>query len=341
MQSDANATQTDGREKPASFLTSGRIKAAAKLLITGLLFVLLFSQIHWSAIWTALQTIDGTLLFWTCVMWIPTQYLQFLRWDLLAREAGAEVSRRDIHRGYWVGFTLGLITPGRVGEVGRALALHNCPLPRAIGLSAMERAYSAIAMNSFGLLSLVILPRLGWVPPFHFSSVLAETICLVAGLSLLLLGIFPRTLTRPLRWLADKIPLREKIHKAIDPLQLAHPGRSLLYLGLAIISMFTALFQFVLLLRAMGADVPALAGMLAAQLTFFIKGALPFTIGSLGIGEWTAVYCFAGLGITPSVAVAASLLLFFINVFIPSLIGLPFMSTLRVPSVSKPGTTSA
>jgi uncharacterized protein (TIRG00374 family) len=311
------------------------VKTAIRFVVTAILFVLLFWQIQWGDVWTAVRSLDQRLLLWTGLMWLPTQYLQFIRWDLLAREASPTVSRGDIHRGYWVGFTLGLVTPGRVGQVGRALALHNCPMPRAIGLSAMERAYSAVAINSLGLISLVLLPRLGWVPPYDFSSAIAEYFCIAAGAGLLLIGIFPRTLSRPLKWIATKLPLSEKLEKAIEPLGLAKPGRSLFYLVLAIAAMFSALFQFVLLLRAMGATVPMFAGMLAALLTFFIKGALPITIGSLGIGEWTAVYCFKGLGIEPSVAVAASLLLFVLNVFIPSLIGLPFVNSLRIPSFSR------
>ncbi len=268
-------------------------------------------------------------------MWLPTQYLQYLRWKLLAREAGPEVSRGDIYRGYWVGFTLGLITPGRVGQVGRALALHRCSLSRAIGLSAMERGYSALAMNGLGLLALVILPMLGWVPPFPLPGAVTKSLCVAGGSILLLLGVFPRTAFKPLAWLADRLPFREKLRKAVDVMTLTSPLRGTILLLLAIVAMFSALFQFVLLLWAMGSHVPVFGGMLTALLTFFLKGALPISIGSLGVGEWTAVYCFRGLGVEPSVAVAASLVLFTLNVFLPSLIGLPFIHRLRAVPWSK------
>jgi uncharacterized membrane protein YbhN (UPF0104 family) len=158
----------------------------------------------------------------------------------------------------------------------------------------------------------------------------------VAGGSLLLLlGVFPRTAFRPLSWLVDRLPFREKLRKAVDVMTLTTPLRGTLFLLLAIVAMFSALFQFVLLLWAMGAHVPIFGGMLTALLTFFLKGALPISIGSLGIGEWTAMYCFRGLGVEPSVAVAASLVLFTLNVFLPSVIGLPFMQRLRAVPWSK------
>lgn len=316
-------------------------KIVLRIGLTAGLFVLLFWQVSWHQVWDAVQTLDLHLLFWVCLLWIPTQYLQYIRWAILAREAGKGVSRADIHKSYWVGFTLGLVTPGRVGQFGRALALHNCSLSRAIGVSAIERGYSAITINGFGLLAIVMLPWLGWAPPYVMPNAWMRAIVVVAGLLLLVLGVFPRSMFRPLNWLASKLPFREKMERAIDVLKPAGPARGILYLALAAAALASALLQFVLLLRAMGAPVPVFAGMLAALLTFFLKGALPISVGSLGVGEWVAVYCFRGLGVEPSVSVAASLVLFTINVFVPSLIGLPFINTLRGLPLSKPKVDAA
>ena len=321
--------------------SSGAWKLALRIGLTAALFALLFWQVSWRKVWEAVHSLDPTLFWWVCLLWLPTQYLQYLRWAILAREAGDGVSRGDIRRSYWVGFTLGLITPGRVGQFGRALALHNCSLSRAIGVSAIERGYSAITINGFGLLSLVLLPWLGWMPPYATPNTAIRAIIVTAAVLLLIIGVFPRSMFAPLNWLASKLPFREKIERAVEVLKPAGPARGALYLVLAIASLASALLQFVLLVRAMGFQVPIFAGMLAALLTFFLKGALPISIGSLGVGEWTAVYCFRGLGVEPSVSVAASLVLFAINVFIPSMIGLPFIHSLRGLSFSKPGASAA
>jgi uncharacterized membrane protein YbhN (UPF0104 family) len=127
-------------EEPRKHLVLREIgKHTLRVGLTLGLLALLFSQVRWQKVWDAICGADLTLLAWTCVLWIPTQYLQFIKWDLLARDAGDDVSRRDIHRGYWVGFTLGLVTPGRIGQYGRGLALHNCSLSRATGLTVLER----------------------------------------------------------------------------------------------------------------------------------------------------------------------------------------------------------
>ena len=306
-------------------------KIALRSAVTVALLVLLFWQIPLAGVWDAIRNMNGALLAVALLLAIPTQYFQFVRWASLAKEAGEGVSRKDIHRGFWVGYTLGLVTPGRVGQYGRALALHNCSLSRAAGLTILERTYSALVINGFGLIAVVLLPILGWIPPFPLPGIVGEAICLTAGSLLILVGIFPQPMARPLRWIAGKLPLREKTEKAIRVLELVTPQRGSWLLLLASLGLASALLQFVMILSALDSPVPIAAGMLAALLTFFLKGNIPLGIGNLGVGEWTAVVCLAGLGVDSVTAVAASLVLFTMNVFIPGLIGLPFVSTLRVP----------
>jgi uncharacterized protein (TIRG00374 family) len=326
--------ETDHENKPRKSGWSRIFSAILRVLLTVGLLVLLFWQVSWRDVWRIVQSLDMTLLAVTCAMWIPTQWLQFVKWDLLASEASEHIRRSDIHRGYWVGFTLGLITPGRVGQLGRALALNNCSLPRAFGLTAVERGYTALTMNALGLLAIFVLPFLGWQAPIPIP-VWIQIILAIGGVFFLFLGVFPRLMYRPLRWMAGKLPFREKLEQAVDVLQSAGPRRGITLLLLSIAALFSSLFQFVLLIRAAGIHVPLFSGMLAGLLTFFLKGALPISIGSLGVGEWSAIVCYHGLGVDSSVAVASSLLLFVINVFIPSMIGLPFIGSLRMPQFTK------
>ena len=314
-------------------------RVAFRLILTVGLLILLFWQVSWREVWRIVQSLDGTLLAFVCAMWIPTQWLQFTKWNLLAREASDNIRRGDIHRGYWVGFTLGLITPGRVGQLGRALALKDCSLPRAFGLTAVERGYTALTMNALGFLAIFVLPFLNWQAPIPIP-IWIQVVLAIAGVFLLVLGVFPRLMHRPLRWTAGKLPFRDKLEQAVDVLQSAGPGRGITLLALSIAALFSSLLQFVLLIRAAGFPVPMFSGMLAGLLTFFLKGAIPISIGSLGIGEWSAIVCYQGLGVDSSIAVASSLMLFVINVFIPSMIGLPFLSSLRMPRLTKANATA-
>jgi uncharacterized membrane protein YbhN (UPF0104 family) len=308
-------------------------KTAIRSLATVVLLTLLFWQIPLRDVWGDICGMDVSSLIVVLILAVPTQYLQFVRWATLAKDAGPGVSRADIHRGFWVGYTLGLITPGRIGQYGRALALHNCSLARAAGLTFLERTYSALVINGLGLIAVVLLPLLGWVPPYPNTGILVSIVCLAAGAAVLGLGIFPALLSKPLLWVTRRLPFGSKLARAVDVLSLVSPRRGAWLLALAALGLASALLQFVVLLYALKAPVPLFAGMLAALLTFFLKGNIPIGIGNLGVGEWTAVICLAGLGVKAPVAVSASLVLFFINVFVPGLIGLPFMSSLRMPDL--------
>ena len=56
----------------------------------------------------------------------------------------------------------------------------------------------------------------------------------------------------------------------------------------------------------------------------FAKSLLPISIGDLGIREVGSIYFFSLYGISQAAALNASLFLFFINIFIPSILGIYF-----------------
>ena len=82
----------------------------------------------------------------------------------------------------------------------------------------------------------------------------------------------------------------------------------------------TFFLQFIIVLRAFG-RVEIRSLMTAIALIFFIKTALPISIGDLCVREVASVTLFAPLGIQKAAALNASLLHFFITFFIPAIIG--------------------
>jgi uncharacterized membrane protein YbhN (UPF0104 family) len=64
----------------------------------------------------------------------------------------------------------------------------------------------------------------------------------------------------------------------------------------------------------------------------FAKSLLPISIGDLGIREAGSIYFFSLYGISQAAALNASLLLFFINIFIPSVLGIYFIRHQQIPT---------
>ncbi|MBI5059177.1 flippase-like domain-containing protein [candidate division KSB1 bacterium] len=307
------------------------MKTLVRVLITFAVLGSLFWQVKWRAVWDILGSLQAGTLGLVLLLCLPVHLLQFARWSHIAKQSGAAIMPGDLKRGYWVGFTLGLVTPGRLGQYGRALALHGCSMAEAFGISFLDRAYAGFTINGVGLIALSSLPLLGWnsmVPGLNGG---VATVGAALGCAIVLLGFRPSVLVRPFRWIANWLPRREQLFKGINVFGSVSPLSGVLLMILAVGALSAALLQFVLLLHGMGAPVPWMGGMLAVLLTFFLKGLLPFTIGSLGIAEWSAVVILRGFGVEPAQAVGASLLLFTVNVLLPSLVGIPYLSSLRVP----------
>jgi uncharacterized membrane protein YbhN (UPF0104 family) len=303
-----------------------------RALLTLAVIALLFWQVPWTDVVSTAAGMQLRLLIVAILLWLPAHALQLLRWAILARHAGKEATWRHIFRSYWVGFTLAVVTPGRVGQFGRCFAL-NVPVARGLGVSLLERFYASVVLFGAGPLALAAM-ILGGVsfPVGTWRTPLLVGLCLM-GTSVLLLGIFPRILLPVLSWIVRRLPLREKLGQIVGVLDGMHGGLTLGLLALSLSSTAVALVQFVVLLYAMGIVVPFGWGMLAVVVNFFLKASLPISIAGLGVGEWTAVLCLSGLGVAPAAAVAGSLVLFAINVLTPALLGIPVVPTMKLPTV--------
>lgn len=71
-------------------------------------------------------------------------------------------------------------------------------------------------------------------------------------------------------------------------------------------------------------------GLRAAAAVVFVKSALPITFGELGVGEAASIHFFGQFGVPKAAAFDASILLFMINMVIPSLVGLFFLPALKL-----------
>lgn len=293
-----------------------------KIGLTVAILALLLWKVRWQEILASLSQIQTLGFAGALLLWAPNQYLQFLRWKLIAKRAGEQTLRTDIRASYWLGHTLGFVTPGRVGAYGRALFLSNVPLGQAAALTVLERTYSAITVNGLGLIALGVLPQIGWHASWANWGIGVSVVLVAAGSSLMLSGLVPGPIAKLMQKLIGNRTWSVKVIKSLGAITKIPFHTALLYLSLAILSLLISLVQFVLILDALGVTIPFFAGLLAVQLNFFLKGNIPLTLGNLGIGEWTALLCLRGLGVPDAQAIAASLTLFALNVALPSGIGL-------------------
>ena len=92
-------------------------------------------------------------------------------------------------------------------------------------------------------------------------------------------------------------------------------------LALSILHVFTFLLQLTLLIKSFS-SLAMLKGFIAASAIMATKSLIPIAIGDLGIRESLSIFYLSKFNIVQAAAFNASLLLFFINIMIPSLLGM-------------------
>jgi len=216
-----------------------------------------------------------------------------------------------------VGFTFGFITPGRVGEFGRAFFIKDCSWIKVIGISFIDKFFSlsiVIFAGAVGLLSIM------W-NQIHFYVLLPITIfTLVALLLLRYLLVHPELIKGFLYSLNIILPFRDKIKLLISSFDQFRKEQALKLLGLSALFYIIFFTQYVILASAFE-PVPKIGSFQAISSTLLVKSMLPISLGDLGIRESAAVFFFGKIGIKSATAFNASILIFIINILIPSMVG--------------------
>ena len=246
--------------------------------------------------------------------------LEAFKWRQLVRPL-EQVSLLKAVAATLAGCSVSLVTPNRTGEfVGRVLYLR--PELRIAGASLtvlgnLSQVLITLVLGTLGLLFMVLLElplpvRTGW--PLSAMAFVAVLFTLVAAA----LFLFPQLL----RHLLDLVPFlrRYDTHFRV----LSEVPRSALLTTLALSGLryivFTA--QFLALLLLLGADVPLKHAVLAVPVIFLLTTLVPtFMLTELGVRGGVALALLQPLGGAPLVVVAATSLLWSLNVLLPALLG--------------------
>ena len=270
----------------------------------------------------------GCILFAVALV-IPNIYVQYFKWNFLLKLVKPEATARESLFSLLVGFTFGFITPGRVGEFGRAFFIKDCPWVKVMGVAFIDKFFSlaiVIFAGAVGLLSLI------W-SQLHFFVLLPLTVfTLIVLLLLRHLIIHPEIFRGFLYNINIILPFREKIKLLISSFDHFKKKQALKLLGLSILFYLIFFTQYFVLASAFE-PVSVFGSFQAISSTLIVKSMLPISLGDLGIRESAAVFFFGKIGVKSATAFNASILLFMINVLIPSLIGLVLVLKNRLISL--------
>jgi uncharacterized protein (TIRG00374 family) len=295
-----------------------------KLGIAGLLLFLLIRTLKWSEISRVLKNPrDPWMIVFALFLLVPNLALQSLRWHYLLRLHRDTIRPRDSVRSLLGGMVTGFITPGRIGEMGRYLFLEKQDQWEAVGLVFVDKFYSFVIILVAGFWSMVIFLN-HLIPVFRFLTWPVSIVAILITAGGLFLALHPNWLRNGIYQISLIFPYRDRFKGLIEVMDRFGKKRARCFIGLTGVMYCIYTLQFCLLIRAF-APVPWYELIIITSATVFTKTLLPIALADLGIREGAAVFFMRHLGRDPAAAFNSSLLIFIINILIPTLLGLIFL----------------
>lgn len=289
-----------------------------KLGMALVIMIVLVRSLSYKEIFLSLNQAKIHMILLASILLVPNIYVQLGKWRFLVRRIKPGVTFSEIFNSLLIGFTLGFITPGRLGDIGRAFFIKDTPWQRTLGLAVIDKIYAAGVVYIGGITSLLYIGH-------KFLNLYLYVPAALLGLAVIGLVLYillhPQTLRSIFYMLNIILPRREKIKIFISSLDNFESRQGLTLLAWSLLFSFVYLTQFYCITLAF-AYVAPLKAYAAATATFLVKTLLPISFGDLGIREGAAVVFFKTVGVEGAVALNASLVLFGINLVTPSLFGL-------------------
>lgn len=253
------------------------------------------------------------------LMLVPVNWaLESLKWQRLARKV-VNISFWEAFRGTLTGLAFGVAAPAQLGDtIGRVASLKSDRRLEAIG--------AAIVSNGIQFYISVFAGAIGWL---HLQQKigLPEQSKQIIGLLLILvvtLGIVVVYFRRPLMDWHPTRPVFRRAHAYLRIIGNYSASDLVLSTIYGLLRYIVFLSQFVLALSLFNFPVSALELASAVSLIFLAKTLIPAinVLGDLGLREFTALLVFEQYNLPAEEIIAATFLVWILNVFGPILIGI-------------------
>ncbi len=289
-----------------------KVSTALKLGLTALLFLILFTRVRPSEIFNTFESLNIPYLIPALLTVLVLFLTRTYKWGILLRSTGITKRFSELFKVLIIGVFYGAITPGKVGELGRAYHLKE---NRTTVLSTVlvEKITDVLALVVLGAVTIALFFNNQSTMPYLIAVCVIVVLCCTATLvsrrCLLLVARFFKIGAEHVDTFVTNCRNQLTNPKILPVVILSTFG----YYGIAYL-----LGYFLLL--ALNADVSAVI----ALPLIVLMGNIPVTISGLGLRESVGSYCFLQLGETAANGFAFSLLLFLTMVLIPGLFGYLF-----------------
>lgn len=258
-------------------------------LIGIVLFLWIVSHIDRTQIFAHIRNADLFLLIPSFVLLFGIYGVKTLRWHILVKKTRLQPTLGESWRLYNIGIFLGMITPAKIGEFGRAAYLKSAGLPalRALGITLLDRSIDVIKITILSMIGLGILFGAQW----FFLGTIVFLVMGMMGWTFFHSKYVPEQ-TRTI--------LRETI---------LTPSTCSLLITLTLLNWFLYFTWTILIARSIGITVPILTLLATFAITSIIA-ILPIAPSGLGTRDAALLTLLAPFGVDPSHAIALASLMF-------------------------------
>ena len=305
------------------------IKKLAKFFpaIGIILFIYIISKIDLAAVAQNFLNIDLRFLALAFVLTIPSLLIKTLKWKQLVNPFNVELSMKEGISAWLAGFFIGLITPGRVGDLARAFYLKE---KMKIG-SALTTVVIDRVLDIFVLMALSVLGVFFIITNFHIDGKIIQIIFGTFVLVIIAAIVFfqkkyASALLKPLFniFVPEKYKERLKssyqdFYDGITTLK-ANKGAIAKAAMLSVIAWIITFTNYFVLSLAIGLNVEYFFILMIMPIVLLVE-ILPISFSGIGTRDATLILFFAIIGLSANSAVALSLTILIFN-YIYSLAGL-------------------
>jgi uncharacterized protein (TIRG00374 family) len=290
------------------------------------LVTLLATRLDWSRVGEAFARLRLDLWLLAVLLFGICQVVSALRWGMLARVLGFQVSQARYTGVYFIGMLFNLILPTSVGgDVVRAWYLAGMPCRSQMGRTTLA-TFSVLVERVSGLMMLVAIACVAlWCSPLELPSwvngaVLLAGLAMLAGLAFLFVGGWFA------RWILPALPARlqalvVRVFTATR-LYLRHPWTLLITSLLSVVVQGLNVIVVWCVGLGLGLDVPLICYGVVVPLTALLT-LVPISLNGMGLREAGYAILMRPLGVPTHTAVALAFLSFLVTV-VCSLAGLGF-----------------
>lgn len=300
--------------------------AIVKLLVTAGIVYAIVDRIQIADIRTEFVELHWRPLLIGIALIVPNLAVQYFKWRYLVTIIEPHTPAWRILGSLMFGFSVGLVTPGRLGEMGRGFYITEASTSRLTGMAIIDKVLSQWALALCGLVGLVVL-----LLDERETSVLMEWLCVIMAVLFVLFNLVLirrpsvlRGLIRMARRAVLPLPFSSKIAALLSVSEEFRRHHTLPGLTYALLFQAVILAQFFFFINAF-TTMELFDALVAASAAMFVKSLLPIALMDLGVREGAVIYFFGLVGSGTAAAFNTSILIFLTNVLLPGSIGVYFV----------------